>query len=87
MTALLHRFRRAWLLARLKLAARDYQWVIGHAPSLAVEKRKALWRAEFALNSHAAEEPVPVSWDGLALVVSAGGALPFLAMDLLEKFK
>lgn len=87
MTTLFHRLRRAWILARLKLAVWDYQWALDHAPSLTVEKRKALWRAEFALNSHAAAEPVPVSWDGLVLVVSAGGALPFLISDLLEKFK
>lgn len=87
MAAIFCRIRRAVLLARMVIAGADLDWALRHAPDMAVEKRKALWRAEQALERFDARHPVRrVSMDALVVVVSAGGALPFLFLDLLEKF-
>lgn len=86
MAALLHRIRRAVLLARMVIAAADLDWALRHAPDMAVEKRKALWRAEQALERFDTRPPVRVSMDALVVVVSTAGAVPFLFLDLLEKF-
>lgn len=86
MAALLHRIRRAVLLARMAIAGADLDWALRHAPDMAVEKRKALWRAEQALERFDARHPARVSMDALVVAVSTAGAVPFLFLDLLEKF-
>lgn len=86
MGALLRRIRRAFLLARLMVAECDLDWAKRHAPDLIVTKRKAVWRAEQTLLSHEARHPVRISMDALVVIVSAGGALPFLIIDIARKF-